>query len=115
IAAYFSFWGSIGGGDAEYDDEWMGMRQHRYVKNIESIIAMTAVAVRLFGWCSKSQSENSYVSATADFVALGLGDAPRLGPNGDDSEYKLWKRLRDEYSEQDETQAQEIIQWVRHG
>lgn len=115
IAAYFAFWGSVSGSEGDDEGGWGGMRVHRYVKNIESILAMTAVAVRLFGWCSKSQAESAVLTATADYVGLGLGDAPRLGPHGDDSEYRLWERLRREYCEQDEEQAQRIIAWVREG
>lgn len=113
ITAYFAFWGSVQGGCEDEDSGWGSMRVHRYVESIESILAMTAVAVRLFGWCSVSQAENSGVTATAYYVCLGLGDAPKLGPRGDDSAHRLWQRLRNEYTGQDEEQAQTIIGWVR--
>lgn len=112
VAAYFGFWGAFDGG-GEGQDSWDSFRSYRYARCLQSILAMTAVAVRLFGWSSVGNAMNRNVASTASYVSLGLEQCPPLGPRGDDSAQKLWKRLRDEYSEADEHVAQQVLDWVR--
>lgn len=110
IAAYFSFWDSVTGGSDDEDGGWASMRSYRFVMNIESILAMTAVAVRLFGWCGAEQAREKNLTPTAGYVRLGIE-----GPSKYDSEEirARYKRLRSEYTQADELQAQEILAWVQ--
>lgn len=112
IAAYFSFWQTIEG-ETDEDGHWGGFRSHHYAMGVESIVAMTAVAVRLFGWCSVGQATGRDLTPTSVYVSIGVGARPQLGPRGDDWAQRLWQRLRDEYTEDDEQAAQRIIAWVR--
>lgn len=114
IAGYFAFWSAISEGASE-DDLFGGFRSYRFELGIESIMAATAVAVRLFGWCSSAQSSKLYAVATVDYVRLALERTrPKIGPHGDDSQGLLWDQLRAEFRDEDEEIGQQVIAWVRN-
>lgn len=112
IAAQFAFWSDFGGGGGE-DDGWGGFGSFKYAESIASIVAMTAVVVRLFGWCSKAQAEkDGSLSPTSARVAFAMDKRPKPDRNGD-AAGMLWDRIRAAYSDEDEGTAAAIIAWVR--
>lgn len=113
IAAHFAFWSDVGGGGGEGDEGWGGFRSYKYAQSIISIVAMTAVVVRLFGWCSKAQAANDGTTTpTSARVAFALSKRPQPDRYGD-SAGLLWDRIRAAYSEEDESTAAKIMTWVR--
>lgn len=80
--------------------------------SLEGLLALTAVSVRLFGWCSKGQaSGDDTLTPTASYVMVGLAASVAELPTPADE--GLWRRLRNEINEEDYQVARDTIKWAR--
>lgn len=105
IASKFAFYRGVAG----LEDEFRGGRGAGFQQSLEGLLALSAVCVRLFGWCSRGQaSNNEDLTPTSYYVGLAL------------SEYKLTKgeaalraRVLAECSDADYETARAAMAWVR--
>jgi hypothetical protein len=105
IAARFAFYRSM---DA-LRDEYTGSGSIGFSQSLEGLVSLSAVCVRLFGWCSQGQASNDEtLTPTSYYVLLALSGG-KVGP----AEAKLRARIQDERSEADYETARAVIAWVR--
>lgn len=113
IAHRFGFW-------KEFDTRFRsgpGQRQE-WAHGTLSLLALSNAAVRLWGWCSKGESQrmwdtrNVQVTPTAAYVALGMRDLSDLDPKVLDQTTD-WKKLRGAVCEDDFKFAADVVAWGR--
>lgn len=104
IARRFAFWREA----RDLEDDY-GFGRLKWSQSLEGALALAAVCVRLFGWCSKSQAKYSDATPTAAYVWTALEDDKKL--SGRDRALK--ERILTERSDADYALAKATIAWVR--
>lgn len=93
--------------------EWgeEGWGRAPWVHSMEGVLALAAVAIRLFGWCSKGQAAiDDTLTPTVEYVRLGLVyDVAGLSR----SEREDWDRIHKALGEEDHEVARATIAWVQ--
>lgn len=106
IAHRFAFFRGV----AELEEGLRARRDTDWAQSLEGALALAAVSIRLFGWCSKGQAQNNEdLTPTVYYVSKVLMPSPRM----DQADRELIERIEAERSEADYQTARETIQWVR--
>jgi hypothetical protein len=103
----FTHWSSLAG----IEKEFYGSGLSAWGQSLEGILTLTSVCVRLFGWCSGAQANNSdgRLTATMVYVRLGLPDARDLNKDQRD----LRTMILEAKTDADVQMAKDTIAWVR--
>lgn len=103
----FSFWNAVRG--FEEDERGHGGRAE-WGTSLEGAMILSAVCVRLFGWCSKGQAQyDENLRPTSSYVWTVLNPPIRA----DREERALIDRIKAECSDADRDTARAVIAWVR--
>lgn len=97
--------------EALYDEERMGGGKLFF--STTEVIALTLAAVRIWGWCSKGQAQNSEdLTPTIQYVTAVLY-AETEGRSGKPTQDR--KRLEAEVKPEDYTEAEKVREWAMAG
>jgi hypothetical protein len=107
IAAHFAFWGEV---SETGEESTFGGFRTGFTQPLDLILAMTSVAVRMFGWCSKAKAAERECESTASHVYFVLG---RPRPRDSRPLGELWDRMWKERSAQDEETAAKVLAYIR--
>lgn len=103
IAANFAFSAEASGLARECEE-------YSWSSSIEGLLVLASVAIRLFGWCSKSQAErDSSLTPTVSYAALAICDPKYL--KADD--LALRSKIINAVTDEDRALALKVIEWVR--
>lgn len=107
IAHRFAFFSALGG----FEEEFCGRGKEEYRQSVEGVLSLSAVCIRLFGWCSKGQAQHDpNLLPTSYYVSLVLN--PGFRPTKDD--LALISRITNERTEADYEAARQTLNWVRN-
>lgn len=106
IAHRFALWAAVEG---EFEERY-GRGKAEWSQSIEGLLSLSAVCIRLFGWCSQGQAQfNESLTPTGYYVRHVLF----TGIRESDSEKVLRKQILDARTEADRETARETMRWVR--
>lgn len=107
VAQRFSFWREV----ADFEERGCYGRPE-FCQSLEGVLALSAVCVRLFGWCSKGQAaHDESLTPTLSYVCQVL--FPGIRPTKE--ERALVERITFALSDADREAARATIAWVREG
>ena len=96
--------------DARSLEEGFGFGRLPWCASLEGVLSLAAVAIRLFGWCSKTQAGHDHkLIPTVSYVYVGMLPLERV----DQPTRETWHKLHDALGEGDRETAQATIRWVR--
>jgi len=85
-------------------------RSWSWEQSLVGMLSLASTCVRLFGWCSKGQAMyDENLTATYDYVDLAL----QSKANVSQYEKELWQKIHDARQDEDEAQAEAVVNWVR--
>lgn len=107
VAHRFAFWREV----ADFEERGCYGRPE-FCQSLEGVVALSAVCVRLFGWCSKGQAAHDQsLTPTSAYVWRVL--FPGIRPTKE--ERALIERIEGALTEADRETARAVIAWVRDG
>lgn len=106
VAHRFAFFRAV----REFEEDVCRGSKADWAQSLEGLLSLSAVCIRLFGWCSKGQAAHDpNVMPTSGYVWMVLEPPFRAT----DAERALIKRILDERTEADYETARATIRWVR--
>lgn len=106
IAQRFSFLRAV----EAFRDEELRAGRAAWAQSAEGILALSAVCIRLFGWCARGQAQyDESLTPTSPYVCRVLTPAFRESKE----ERALIQRILSERTEADYETARETLKWVR--